>query len=75
MRFAMGAQLKNLNYLINKKELFKEIVFLATSNEYNKAYKIVEETQKGIETYLEYNEEKSKCKILDFFYVLKLYIR
>ncbi len=44
----MGAQLKNLNYLINKKELFKEIVFLATSNEYNKAYKIVEETQKGI---------------------------
>lgn len=48
MRFVIGAQLKNLNYQKENKELFKEIMFLATSNEYNKAYKIVEETQKGI---------------------------
>lgn len=57
MRFVMGAQLKKLNYQNYKKELFKEIMFLATSNEYNKAYKIATERQKRIESYLKYNEE------------------
>lgn len=49
--------LKKLNYQKDRKELFKEIMYLATLSEYNKAYKIVYETEKRIKSYPEWNEE------------------
>ena len=45
--------LSTLNYQNDKKELFKEIMFLATIDEYNRAYKVVNLEEQEIDSYKE----------------------
>ena len=45
--------LSTLNYQNDKKELFKEIMFLATIDEYNRAYKVVYLEEQEIDSYKE----------------------
>lgn len=49
--------IEKISYNKDEKKLFKEIMFLAVINEYNKAYSEVFETEQRIKSYPEYEEE------------------
>lgn len=49
--------IETLNYKKDTKEFFREIMYLAIINEYQRAYSVVYEAQNRIKNYPEYNEE------------------